>query len=71
MRSVHVLAYSEDDAHSTAAVRATLKAKGRPIGAYDALIAGCALARGLTLVTSNTGEFGRVAGLFLEDWREE
>jgi predicted nucleic acid-binding protein len=33
-------------------------------------IAGCALARGLVLVTSNTGEFARVAGLVLEDWRE-
>jgi tRNA(fMet)-specific endonuclease VapC len=70
IRSVHALAYSEDDARSTATVRATLKVQGRPIGAYDALIAGCALARGLTLVTSNTGEFTRVAGLLVEDWRE-
>lgn len=51
-------------------MRAALKVKGRPIGAYDALIAGCALARGLTLVTSNTGEFTRVPGLLLQDWRE-
>jgi predicted nucleic acid-binding protein len=27
-----------------------------------------ALSRGWTLVTSNTDEFGRVAGLKLEDW---
>lgn len=70
IESVQVLAYSEEDAHSTATVRAALKVKGRPIGAYDTLIAGCALARGLTLVTSNTGEFARVAGLLLQDWRE-
>jgi tRNA(fMet)-specific endonuclease VapC len=69
-RSVHVLPYSEDDARATASVRAALKVLGQPIGAYDALIAGCALARGLVLVTSNTGEFARVAGLVLEDWRE-
>jgi tRNA(fMet)-specific endonuclease VapC len=32
------------------------------------LIAGQALARGLTLVTHNTGEFPRVPGLRIEDW---
>ncbi|MGF1615166.1 MAG: type II toxin-antitoxin system VapC family toxin [Gammaproteobacteria bacterium] len=68
--AVHVLPYTADDARATAALRATLKAQGRPMGAYDALIAGCALARGLSLVTSNTREFARVAGLVLEDWRD-
>jgi len=33
------------------------------------LIAGAALARGLTLVTSNLREFKRIDGLLLEDWR--
>jgi predicted nucleic acid-binding protein len=28
------------------------------------------LVHGLTLVTSNTGEFRRVSGLNVEDWRE-
>jgi tRNA(fMet)-specific endonuclease VapC len=32
------------------------------------LIAGQALARGLTLVTHNTGEFRRVPELRIEDW---
>lgn len=31
-------------------------------------IAAIALARGLTLVTHNVGEFSRVAGLAHEDW---
>ena len=69
-RSVHVLSYGEDDARTTASVRAALKVRGQPIGAYDALIAGSALARGLVLITSNTDEFARVEGLTLEDWRE-
>ena len=68
-RTVSVLPYDTDAARATAGVRAALKARGQPIGAYDALIAGCALARGLILVTSNTGEFARVAGVVLEDWR--
>jgi len=32
------------------------------------LIAGQALARGLTLVTHNVREFARVDGLTVEDW---
>jgi tRNA(fMet)-specific endonuclease VapC len=38
-------------------------------GPYDALIAGQAKARNLTLVTHNTGEFGRAPGLRAEDWQ--
>ena len=49
-------------------IRADLTAKGTPIGANDLLIAAIVLANGLTLVTHNTREFGRVPGLNLEDW---
>lgn len=67
--SIATLSYDEADAHATAAIRAALKATGQPIGAYDALIAGTGLARGLVVVTSNVGEFKRVSGLQVEDWR--
>jgi len=39
------------------------------VGPYDVLIAGQAVARGLTLVTNNTREFQRVASLRIEDWQ--
>lgn len=39
------------------------------MGAYDVLIAGMGLARGLVVVTSNVGEFKRISGLLVEDWR--
>jgi tRNA(fMet)-specific endonuclease VapC len=45
-----------------------LAARGTPIGAYDILIAGQALARGLTLVTRNLREFERIPELSLENW---
>ena len=57
------------DAQAAAAIRAALKTKGQPIGAYDVLIAGTGLARGLVVVTSNVGEFKRVSGLQVENWR--
>ena len=65
---VATLPFEEVDAKAAAAVRAALKALGQPIGAYDVLIAGMGLARGLVVVTSN-GEFKRVSGLQVEDWR--
>ena len=40
----------------------------RPIGAYDALLAGQAVRRGFTLVTANVREFERVDDLMWEDW---
>jgi tRNA(fMet)-specific endonuclease VapC len=45
-----------------------LKEKGTPIGANDLWIACHALAEDATLVTHNTCEFERVAGLRVEDW---
>ena len=47
---------------------ATLKPNAQPIGAYDALLAGHALALGACVVTGNIGEFRRVPGLIVEDW---
>jgi len=51
-----------------AAVRVALEAVGEPIGGNDLLIAAQALALDMTLVTDNVREFGRVAGLKIENW---
>lgn len=66
---VATVPFEEADASAAAGIRAALKTKGQPIGAYDVLIAGTGLARGLIVVSSNTAEFQRVSGLQLEDWR--
>lgn len=52
-----------------APLRHALELAGTPIGPHDLLIAAICLARGCTLVTSNTREFARVPGLSLEDWQ--
>lgn len=63
-----ILDITPEDARVAGEIRAELARAGTPIGPYDVLIAGQAKARGLILVTNNTGEFGRIAGLILEDW---
>ena len=62
--------FDDDDAREAGRVWAALEAAGKPIGAYEVLIAGQARRRGATLVTSNVAGFGRVAGLKWEDWAE-
>lgn len=56
------------DAQCAGEIRSLLQRAGTPIGPYDVLIAGQALARDLTLVTRNVREFERVDGLRLENW---
>ena len=63
-----ILPFEAEDARAAGEIRARLKQAGTPIGPYDLLIAGQALARDLTLVTNNIREFARVDGLKLEDW---
>lgn len=63
-----LLDFDDEDAQTAGRVRAALEKAGTPIGAYDLLIAGQALRRGMTVVTANTSEFSRVSGLSWEDW---
>lgn len=63
-----IVSFDAEDARKAGEVRAALKRAGTPIGGYDLLIAGQALARDLILVTHNVREFERVAGLRFEDW---
>ena len=60
--------FDEQDARASGTIRAELEAVGKPIGAYDVLLAGQARRHGATLVTSNAKEFARVSGLKWEDW---
>ena len=52
-------------------IKADLEKIGKPIGPNDLLIAAIAMANDVTLVTHNTGEFGRVTGLKIEDWESK
>lgn len=62
------LPFDDQCARKCAEIRAELERTGRVIGPHDLQIAAIALHHGLTLVTHNTREFTRIAGLGLEDW---
>lgn len=65
---ISLMALEEEDAKNAGTIRVALEAIGRPIGAYDLLMAGQAVRHKITLVTANSKEFGRVKGLTWEDW---
>jgi tRNA(fMet)-specific endonuclease VapC len=64
------LSFDDSCGRRCAEIRRTLEQSGTPIGPHDLQIAAIALCYRLTLVTHNLREFGRVAGLVLEDWEE-
>ena len=65
---LQILQFDAEDGRRAGELRAHLAKAGQPIGPYDVLIAGQALAKDLTLVTRNTREFQRVEGLRVENW---
>jgi tRNA(fMet)-specific endonuclease VapC len=68
---IDVLAFDDCAAAVYGAIRAELERAGTPIGSMDLLIAAHARALRRTLLTDNKREFGRVAGLKVENWAEE
>jgi tRNA(fMet)-specific endonuclease VapC len=65
---VNLVPFDRDSAVAAATIRAQLEQQGTPIGPFDVLIAGTAVALQATLVTHNVKEFARVSGLAIADW---
>lgn len=65
---VQVLPFDRAAAQEYARIRADLKNRGALIGANDLFIAAHAHSLGLTLITNNEQEFGRVRDLKWENW---
>jgi tRNA(fMet)-specific endonuclease VapC len=68
LAAVPCLPLSGEVALAYADIRSTLQRTGKSIGHNDTWIAAHARHLGLTVVTHNTREFKRVAGLKVEDW---
>jgi tRNA(fMet)-specific endonuclease VapC len=65
---LEVAPFDEAAARHYGQLRADLQQQGSLIGALDMLIGAQAISLGVTLVSHNTGEFSRIAGLRLADW---
>ncbi len=60
--------FDDEAARHYGTIRHDLETRSQVIGPNDLKIAAICLPHALTLVSSNTNEFSRVAGLKLEDW---
>jgi tRNA(fMet)-specific endonuclease VapC len=65
---VQLLPFGDVDAELAGTIRADLESVGKPIGAYDLVIAGQAVRNKLTLITANLSEFARIKALAWADW---
>lgn len=65
------LPFDDSCADQYGSIRSELERAGTPIGPNDLIIAATAMTHDLVLVTNNIREFGRVAGLQIEDWEED
>ena len=65
---VNIIPFAEKEAKISAEIRAKLEKQGTPIGPYDLLIAGTAMAHQAILVSRNTSEFERIKKLQIENW---
>ncbi|NER80890.1 MAG: type II toxin-antitoxin system VapC family toxin [Leptolyngbya sp. SIO1D8] len=66
---IEIVPFSAEAANVAAEIRAGVELAGKPIGAYDILIAATALDCNFILVTSNEKEFARIPRLKIENWR--
>jgi tRNA(fMet)-specific endonuclease VapC len=64
------LPFDDNCVQAFSRIRTELERAGTPIGPYDLLIAATAVGNSRTLITANTREFNRVAGLMIENWEE-
>jgi tRNA(fMet)-specific endonuclease VapC len=68
VQRLRVLPLDNASAESAGQIKAHLQQAGTPIGPYDLLIAGIAMAHNLIVVSRNVSEFSRVPGLRVENW---
>ena len=66
--SIEIAPISTAAAEIFGMLKAELEKEGIRLDDFDLVLATCALAHNLTLVTNNTKHFERIAGLKLENW---
>ena len=69
LQQIKIIPFCSRCATAAASIRSKLKHLGLPIGPYDSLLAGTAIAYNMIMVTSNLKEFYRLTEIEIEDWR--
>ncbi len=67
-QTIKIVSVGLETAELFGMLKAQLENRGERLDDFDLAIAACALAHNLTLVTSNTDHFGRIADLKLANW---
>ena len=66
--AVEIIALGRESAEIFAMLKADLEKAGTPFDDFDLILAACALAHDLVLVTNNVKHFQRIQGLKFENW---
>jgi predicted nucleic acid-binding protein len=69
--SVEIIPIGRESAEVFAMLKASLEKAGAPLDDFDLILAACALANDLVLVTNNVKHFERIEGLRLTNWAQE
>jgi predicted nucleic acid-binding protein len=67
-QSIENLAIGLESTEIFGLLKAQLEISGNRLDDFDLIIASCAMAHNLTLVTNNTKHFQRIDGLKLANW---
>lgn len=67
-QSIEILSIGLESTEIFGLLKAQLEIAGNRLDDFDLIIASCAMAHNLTLVTNNTKHFHRIDGLKLTDW---
>ena len=71
LQTAAALPFDMDCARVFAAISAAIIDAGTPVGGLDLAIAATAIHHGLTVITHNQRDFGKIPGLQYEDWQQE
>jgi tRNA(fMet)-specific endonuclease VapC len=66
--AIEIIPLGRESAEVFAMLKSNLEKSGTPLYDFDLILAACALAHDLVLVTNNLKHFERVEGLRLENW---
>jgi tRNA(fMet)-specific endonuclease VapC len=66
--ALEIIALGRESAEIFAMLKTDLEKAGTPLDDFDLILAACALAHDLVLVTNNVKHFQRIQGLKFENW---